>query len=252
MLGEWLELGLLALAGFVSGCVNAVAGGGSLLVFPALLGTGLPPLAANVTNAVAQFPGFVGAVFSQRGDLRANGRRLVPISVAALLGSLGGCALLLSLPGAVFDAVVPALVGLSAVLMAFQHRIRRWIGNPDQHGPDRSVLLTAGIFLASVYGGYFGGARSIILVVILVLTANAALSTLNAAKNLLGLLGSLVTVVVYALLAPVDWAAVAALVPTTLLGGMLGGRLARRLPAAALRWTVVVIAAAVALYMALD
>ncbi|WP_017976278.1 sulfite exporter TauE/SafE family protein [Actinopolyspora halophila] len=252
MLGEWLEPVLLAVAGLVSGCINAVAGGGSLLVFPALLGTGLPPLAANVTNSVAQGPGFVGAALSQRRDLVSNGRRLLSVSIAAVLGSGGGCALLLTLPGEVFDAVVPALVGLSAVLMAFQNRIRKWLGNPDQHGPDKTVLLTAGILLASVYGGYFGGARSVIFVVILVLTANATLRTLNAAKNWLSLLGSAVTVVIYALFAPVDWVAVAALVPTTLLGGVIGGKVAQRLPAAGLRWTVVVIAAAVAIYMAVD
>ncbi|SFT76276.1 hypothetical protein SAMN04487904_107243 [Actinopolyspora lacussalsi subsp. righensis] len=252
MLPEWLELSLLVLVGFLSGGVNAVAGGGSLLVFPALLGTGLSPLAANVTNAVAQGPGFIGAALGQRRDLARNGSRLLPTSIAAVLGSVGGCALLLTLPGSVFDAVVPALVGLSAVLMAFQNRIRAWLGNPDQHGPDRTVLLTAGILLASVYGGYFGGARSVILVVVLVLTANAELRILNAAKNWLSLLGSLVTLVIYALLAPVDWAAVLTLIPSTLLGGYLGGKVARRLPPTLLRWLVVVIAAAVAVYLAVD
>lgn len=248
----WLELVLLAVVGFASGGINAVAGGGSLLVFPALLGTGMTPLVANVTNSVAQGPGFVGAAYSQRRDLRENGRRLIATSIAAVLGSVGGCALLLTLPGEVFDAVVPALIGLSAVLMAFQNRIRGWLGNPDQDGPDKTALLTAGIFLASVYGGYFGGARSVILVVILVLTANASLRTLNAAKNWLSLLGSAVTLIVYAFLAPVDWAAVLTLIPTTLLGGLVGGKVARRLPATALRYVVVVVAATVAIYMAVD
>ncbi len=191
-------------------------------------------------------------MLGQRHGLADNGRRLIPTSIAAVLGSAVGCALLLTLPGSVFDMVVPALVGLSAVLMAFQHRIRKWLGNPDSHGPDKTVLLTAGIFLASVYGGYFGGARSVILVVILVLTANAALRTLNAAKNWLSFVGSAVTLLIYALVAPVDWLAVLMLVPTTLLGGFVGSKLASRLPSTALRYTVVVIAAAVAVYMFLD
>jgi uncharacterized membrane protein YfcA len=248
----WLEVVVLAAVGFLSGVFNAVAGGGSLLVFPALLATGMPPLIANVTNSVAQGPGFVGAAWSQRDDLSGNRRRVVRTSVAAALGSVIGCGLLLVLPGEVFDAVVPALVGLSALLMAFQNRIRVWLGNPDPHAPDKSALLSIGIFLASVYGGYFGGARSVILIAILVLAANDTMRRLNALKSWLGLIGSAATFVVLALIAPVDWRAVLLLVPTTMLGGFLGGKIAQRLPATALRYVVVVIAAGVAIYMVLD
>lgn len=250
MFSEWIELGLLVVVGFLSGAVNAVAGGGSLLVFPALLATGMPPLVANVTNSVAQGPGFVGAAVSQRADLSGNRRRLWLTSAAAAVGSTLGCVLLMVLPGEVFDAVVPALVGLSAVLMAFQGTIKRWLGQPEEGGPDRLWTLTAGIFLASVYGGYFGGARSVILIALLVLAVNDSMRRLNALKSWLGLIGSAVTFVVYAIIAPVDWAAVLMLVPTTVLGGFFGGKLAQRLPAALLRYVVVAIAAAVALYMA--
>lgn len=250
MFSEWIELGLLVVVGFLSGAVNAVAGGGSLLVFPALLATGMPPLVANVTNSVAQGPGFVGAAVSQRADLSGNRRRLWLTSAAAAVGSTLGCVLLMVLPGEVFDAVVPALVGLSAVLMAFQSTIKRWLGQPEEGGPDRLWTLTAGIFLASVYGGYFGGARSVILIALLVLAVNDSMRRLNALKSWLGLIGSAVTFVVYAIIAPVDWAAVLMLVPTTVLGGFFGGKLAQRLPAALLRYVVVAIAAAVALYMA--
>ncbi len=255
MLTGWLELVLLGVAGFLSGMINAVAGGGSLLVFPALLSTGMSPLVANVTNSVAQGPGFVGAVTGQRRDLRDNRRRLVPTSIAAALGSTIGCFLLLTLPAAVFDAVVPALIGLSAVLMALQTRIKKWLGGPaggDGAGRDRTVLLTAGIFLASIYGGYFGGARSVILIVVLALTAHAPLGKLNAAKNWLSLVGSAVTLLVYALLAPVQWLAVLLLIPTTLVGGYLGSKVAQRLPSTALRYLVVAIAATVAIYMLVD
>lgn len=249
---EWLEIVLLVVVGFFSGSINAVAGGGSLLVFPALLATGMSPLVANVTNSVAQGPGFVGAAFGQRADLSGAKRRMLLTSLAAAVGSAIGCVLLLLLPSSVFDAVVPALVGLAAVLMAFQNKIRSWLGNPDPSGPDRTVLLTIGIFLASIYGGYFGGARSVVLIALLVLTANDTMRRLNALKSWLGFIGSAVTFVVLALIAPVDWIAVLTLVPTTLLGGFLGGKLARKLPPALLRYTVVVIAAGVAIYMALD
>ncbi|MEV4731576.1 sulfite exporter TauE/SafE family protein [Saccharopolyspora sp. NPDC049426] len=252
MFTDWFELALLVVVGFLSGAVNAVAGGGSLLVFPALLATGMPPLVANVTNSVAQGPGFVGAAVSQRDDLTGRPRRLWTTSIAACVGSALGCALLMVLPGEVFDAVVPALVGLSAVLMAFQNTIRKWLGSPAEGAPDRTVLLTVGIFLASIYGGYFGGARSVILIAILVLAATDSMRRLNALKSWLGMIGSAATLVVYALIAPVDWVAVAMLVPTTVIGGYAGGKLAQRLPSTLLRYLVVVIAAGVAIYMVLD
>ena len=252
MFTDWFELALLVVVGFLSGAVNAVAGGGSLLVFPALLATGMSPLVANVTNSVAQGPGFVGAAVSQRNDLTGNARRLWSTSIAACLGSAIGCALLMVLPGEVFDAVVPALVGLSAVLMAFQNTIRKWLGTPAEGAGDRTVLLTVGIFFASIYGGYFGGARSVILIAILVLAATDSMRRLNALKSWLGMIGSAATLVVYALIAPVDWVAVAMLVPTTVIGGYAGGKLAQRLPSTLLRYLVVVIAAGVAIYMVLD
>ncbi|GAA2810780.1 sulfite exporter TauE/SafE family protein [Saccharopolyspora taberi] len=252
MFTEWFELAVLVVVGFLSGAINAVAGGGSLLVFPALLATGMTPLVANVTNSVAQGPGFIGAAFSQRTDLGGNRRRLVSTTIAAVVGSVLGCVLLLVLPGSVFDAIVPALIGLAAVLMAFQNTIRRWLGNPDVDAPDRTAILTAGIFLASIYGGYFGGARSVIFIAILVLAANDTMRRLNALKSWLGLMGSAVTMVVFALIAPVDWAAVLTLVPTTVLGGYVGGKVAQRMPATLLRYLVVVIAAAVAIYMFVD
>lgn len=242
---------MLVFVGFLSGVINAVAGGGSLLVFPALLATGLPPLVANVTNSLAQGPGFIGAAAGQRQDLHGHHRRILLTTVAATTGSVIGCVLLLVLPGSVFDAIVPALVGLAAILMAFQNQLKKWIGNHDPSAPDKTVLLTVGIFLASIYGGYFGGARSVILIAVLVLAVNDSMRRLSALKNWLALAGSAVIFVVYALVAPVDWAAVLTLVPTTLLGGYVGGKLAQRLPATALRYAVVVIAAAVAIYMAL-
>lgn len=252
MFTGWLELLLLVVVGFLSGAINAVAGGGSLLVFPALLATGMPPLIANVTNSVAQGPGFVGAAAGQWEDLKGNRKRVLWTSVTAAAGSALGCVLLLVLPGKVFDAIVPALVGLSAVLMAFQNQIRKWLGNHDPDAPDKVVLLNVGMFLASAYGGYFGGARSVILIALLVLAVNDSMRRLNALKSWLGLIGSAVTFIVYAVVAPVDWLAVLMLVPTTLLGGYAGGKLAQRLPATALRYVVVVIAAAVAIYMVLD
>jgi uncharacterized membrane protein YfcA len=241
----------LLLAGLVAGAVNAVAGGGSLLVFPALLAVGFNPLAANVTNSVAQWPGYLGIVLGAQAELKGQRRRIVQTSAVAIVGSAVGCVLLLTLPGSVFDAVVPVLVLLASALLAVSPQIKRWIGAPEPGAPDRIAVLLPAIFLAAVYGGYFGGALGVIVISTLSLCAHDTLIRLNALKGLLSLVIASVTVVIFALDAPVDWLAVALLAPTTLVGGFLGAKLARRLPENVLRWSVVVLGFAVGLYLLL-
>ena len=246
-----LGLGFLLAAGLVSGAVNAVAGGGSLLVFPALLAVGFPPLAANVTNSVAQWPGYVGVVAGARHELPGQRRRLVATSSVAVFGSVLGCVLLLVLPGSVFDAVVPVLVLLASALLGLQPWLKRWIAAPEAGRPDRRPVLLPAIFLAAVYGGYFGGALGVILIATLSLCIGDALRRVNALKGLLSLVIATVTVVVFAIGAPVDWLAVAVLAPTTLVGGFVGAKLAQRLPEPVLRWAVVLLGLAVGITLLL-
>jgi len=241
----------LLVAGVLAGAVNAVAGGGSLLVFPALLAVGLPPLAANVTNSIALWPGYLGIVVGARQDLRGQCRRARLTGSVAVAGSAVGCALLLVLPGEVFDAVVPVLVIAASLLLAAQPWIRRWAGAADADGPDRDAALLPAVFLAAVYGGYFGGALGVILIATLALCTHDRLGRLNALKGLLSLVIATVTVVIFALAAPVDWLAVALLAPTTLVGGFVGVRIARRLPENVLRWCVVALGLTVGVYLAL-
>jgi uncharacterized membrane protein YfcA len=219
------------------------------LVFPALLAVGLPPLSANVTNSVAQWPGYVGIVAGARAELRGQRRRILLTSAVAAGGSAVGCVLLLVLPGSVFDAVVPVLVILASIMMAVGPWLKKRIGNPEPEAPDRLRWLLPSVFLAAVYGGYFGGALGVILVSTLSLLANDKLVRLNALKGLLSLVVATVTVVIFAIDAPVEWKAVAILAPTTLVGGFLGAKLARRLPENVLRWAVVLLGIAVGLYL---
>jgi uncharacterized protein len=242
------SLAFLLVAGLVSGAVNAVAGGGSLLVFPSLLAVGLPPLAANVTNSIAQWPGYVGIIAGARRDLRGQGRRILLTSAVAAVGSALGCTLLLVLPTAVFDAVVPVLVLLASAVFALQPLIRRWTA-PTPGMPDRLGTLLPTVFVAAVYGGYFGGALGIILIAALSLCAHDSLVRLNALKGLLSLVVATVTVVYFAVAAPVDWLAAAVLAPTTLVGGYVGARVARRSPERVLRWAVVLLGMAVGVYL---
>jgi uncharacterized membrane protein YfcA len=245
-------LTFLLVAGLVAGAVNAVAGGGSLLVFPALLAVGLPPLNANVTNSIAQWPGYLGNVAGQRRELVGQGRRIVLTSAVAVVGAAVGCVLLLLLPQSVFDAVVPVLVLLASVVMALGPWLKRKIGSPEEGAGDRMGVLLPAVFLAAVYGGYFGGALGVILISTLSLLAHDRLVRLNALKGLLSLVVATVTVLVFSLRAPVDWLAVALLAPTTLVGGFLGARVARRLPENVLRWCVVLLGVAVGIWLLVE
>jgi uncharacterized protein len=240
---------LLAAAGLVGGAVNAIAGGGSLIVFPAFVATGYGTLAANVTNSVAQWPGYVGAVTGLREDLPGQRRRVLTAAAVAALGSAVGCAVLLATPAGAFDTVVPFLVFAASLLLAFQPRIRRLVAPPEDH--DNLRLLLPVIFVAGAYGGYFGGALGVILIGVLALTVHDSMRRINAAKSVLSLVVATVTVVIFAIFGPVDWAGVAIVAPAALVGGYLGARVARRMPDQVLRWCVVAfgIVVAVLLYL---
>jgi hypothetical protein len=240
------HIALLVAAGLGAGVVNAVAGGGSLITFPALLAVGLPPVAANVTNSTAVCPGYVSSVVGSRRDLGGRAgllRRIVPTTV---VGGVAGCALLLATPARAFEVVVPFLVLGAAGVLAFQRRLRAVVGHPATPRPG---ALQAIVFVGAVYGGYFGAALGVMLVAALGLVLDETLNRVNALKNVLSAVVGLVTVVVFAVFGPVEWVAVAVLAPATVVGGYAGARLARRLPAAVLRALIVSFGAAIGLVL---
>jgi uncharacterized membrane protein YfcA len=240
------QIVLLSVVGLLAGAVNAIAGGGSLIAFPVLLAVGLPPLPANVTNSVAQWPGYAGSSLGARQDLGGQGRRLAGTSIAAALGAALGCGLLLVLPESVFDAIVPVLVLLASLTLGARPWLKRRAEGPES---DRTTGLVVATFVASVYGGYFGGALGVVLIAVLSLLAADDLVRLNAVKVVLSLVVSSVTVVIFGFFAPVVWLAVLLLAPATLIGGYLGVLVARRMPEPVLRWSVVVLGVAVAIYL---
>jgi uncharacterized membrane protein YfcA len=242
------QLIFLLAAGLIAGAVNAVAGGGSLLVFPALLAIGLPPLPANVTNSVAQWPGYVGTVFGVQRELKGQRARVISTIGVAVFGAGLGCAMLLVLPGSVFNAVVPILVILASLALAASPWLRRWIGTPEADATDRLGWLLPAVFFASVYGGYFGGALGVILVGVLGLALHR-LKLANALKSLLSALTATVTVIVFGLFGPVHWLLVAVAAPASLLGGFAGARVATRIPSTPLRVMIVVFGVAVSIYL---
>ena len=240
---------LLAGAGLVAGGVNAVAGGGSLLLFPTLVATGYSTLAANVTNSVALWPGYAGGVAGFREELRGQRGRVASLALTAVAGAAVGCVLLLATPDSAFDAVVPFLVLAASLLLAVQPRVSKLVGPPTGDHRDSGRILYPAVGLAAVYGGYFGGALGVILLGALALTVHDSLRRLNGLKAVVSLVVASVTVVAFGLFGPVDWVAVAIIAPATLIGGFLGARVARRLNDLMLRRAVVVFGVVVAVLL---
>lgn len=226
-------------AGVAAGTVNVIVGSGSLITFPTLLALGYPPVLANVSNTVGLAPGNVSATVAYRRELTGQRRRVVQLGTASLLGAVGGAALLLSLPHGAFKAAVPALVAVAALLMAFQPRIRANLDHRDRraHG---GVGLLGGVFLTGVYGGYFGAAQGVILIALLAIFIEDDLQRLNGTKNALVLIVNGVSGAVFVATTHVSWSVAGLIAFGSVIGGQVGGRYGRRIPATALRWVVVV------------
>lgn len=233
-------------AGLAAGGINVVVGSGTLITFPVLLAVGLPPVTATVSNALGLVPGAVTGALGYRAELRGQARRVLAFCPGALLGGLTGAVLLLVLPSAAFEMIVPALVGLALVLVVLQPwiaravRLRRAAGGGSAR-PARDPVLLAGLALASVYGGYFAAAQGIVYTALMGIRLDDDLQRLTAIKNVLVAVVNSVAVLVFLLVADFDWVAVALLAAGSALGGELGARVGRRLSPAVLRTLIVAV-----------
>jgi hypothetical protein len=244
------QAALLAGAGFAAGAVNAVAGGGSLISFPALLGAGYASVPANVTNAVAVLPGYLGGSLAYRRELAGQRRRIVALSITSAAGAVIGAVVLIASPAKVFEAIVPFLILASCGLLAAQPWLSKRLRPPaPAEHEHRSLRLHAGTFLASVYGGYFGAGLGILLLAVLGLTLDDKLQRLNALKGLLSLVIGLAAAAYFAFFGPVAWPAAAIMAAASLVGGQAGVGVARRLDARVLRGVIVAFGVAVAVWL---
>jgi uncharacterized membrane protein YfcA len=243
------QVALLAVIGVISGAVNAAAGGGSLIAFPALLAVGLNPFSANVTNAVAQVPGYVGIVGGYRRELEGQRDRAIGFIPFALAGSAVGIVALLAAGEGAFEAIVPVLIVGACLALLFQPALKRRLEARAAAGRGNRVLLDGGVAATSVYGAYFGAAFGVMLLAVLGSLVDDTLQRLNALNRLLVLVVNLLAAAAFALLAPVDWTAVAVLGPATLIGGFGGANIARRLSDRMLRFVVVCFGLAAAAYI---
>jgi hypothetical protein len=238
--------GLLVLAaGAASGAVNAVAGGGTLIAFPALLAVGLPAVPANTTCAVGLLAGYAGGSVAYRQELSGQGARARSLLVPAVVGGALGAGLLLALPGDAFASVVPFLVLGACALLAVQPRLAAALAARGVARPHPSWEVQLAVGAAAVYGGYFGAGLGVVLLAVLGVLVPDDLQRLNALKGLQSLLVNLVAALVFVVAGDVDWVAAALLAVGAWTGATYGVRLARRLPATAVRATVVLAGTAV-------
>lgn len=247
---QLLDYVLIALAAVAAGAINALAGGGTLITFPALTYIGIPAVAANVTNTVALSPGYLGATLAQKTEILDQRRRLWFLLPAAALGGLAGGLLLLNTSEKLFRELVPYLILLASLLLAVQDPLRRWLVARSERagrGPRHEGWAAVPIFFAAIYGGYFGAGLSVIILAVLALVLEDSLTRLNALKQAVAFATNMTAAALFLFSGQVVWSAAAVMAVGALAGGALGGRLAGRIKPATLRWVVVTIGIIIAI-----
>jgi uncharacterized protein len=237
------------IAALAAGFVNAIAGGGTLISFPVLVAIGIPPVAANITNTIALCPGYFGGVMAQRKDLLSQKRRLWQMLPVGIAGGIAGGLLLLNTPENSFRILIPYLILMSAILLAFQPLMKKMVEirlQKSMHRHTKGAMVLFVIFLAAVYGGYFGAGLGVILLAVLGLLIDDSLIKLNALKQTISLSVNVSAAIYFCFSDLVNWPVVAVMIFGSLIGGNIGGRTATFIKAGVLRWIVVVIGLVVA------
>jgi uncharacterized membrane protein YfcA len=233
---------LVFVAGIWAGTINTVVGSGTLITFPVLIGVGIPPVTANVSNSVGLFPGSLVGAWGYRRELAGQRDRILQMGTASGIGAIAGAVLLLVLPAGAFDAIVPVLIILALLLVIFGKRLTARLAH-TRHRPTTEVtpLLWGMTLFTGIYGGYFGAAQGVLLMGIFGVLLAESIQRQNALKNVLSGLVNLVAAIVFVITAHIDWAAAGLIALGSILGGLLGARIGRRLPPPVLRAVIVVV-----------
>lgn len=237
----------VVLISVIAGAMNAVAGGGTLLTFPALIGLGIPPLTANATSTVALWPGSASSFWGYRRELSGARRWAVGFALPSLLGGAVGAMLLLKTDEKTFSDLVPWLVLGATVLFMGQTPLNAWLKlRPREAGGDgtdqfpRPALLFCQ-FLVGVYGGYFGAGAGILMLAVLGLMGLTNIHRMNGLKNWGGLCFNAVASITFAFSGLVNWPVALSMAVGAISGGYLGSRTAQRVSQQTVRIVIVVI-----------
>ncbi len=224
-------------AAFGAGVLNAMAGGGSFLTFPALVFVGVPPIAANATSALAVSPGYLGSTLGFRRELRELPAALLGReTLLCAIGGVAGALLLLVTPARMFSSLVPWLLLFATALFAVGPALAR---HASQRGRSLHGARAPGLLAVAVYGGYFNGGLGILLMALYTLAGESRLNTVNALKNLNSFVLSLLSVAAFAWAGAIVWDQALLMMAAATAGGFAGARWARRLPAPWVRALVV-------------
>lgn len=241
----WTEAVLILLAGVAAGTINTVVGSGTLVTFPTLLAFGVPSVTANVSNTVGLVAGGLSGTWGYRREVRSCAHELRRLAPMSFVGAVVGALLLIKLPPSAFKAIVPALILVGVLLVVFGPRIQRWASanHADHESPGRRALLAIGIFVAGVYGGYFGAAQGVLLMGVMSVLLAQPLQRINGIKNVLGTIVNGVAALTFIAVSShhVNWAVAGLIAVGALIGGFLGATVGRRLPANVLRAFIVLI-----------
>jgi uncharacterized protein len=249
-----VEFALLVLAGVAAGLTGSIAGLASLVSYPALLATGVPPVTANVTNTVALVLNGVGSVSASGPELQGQGRRVLRLAVGAVLGGATGCALLLLTPSDAFERIVPWLIAGASVALLVQRppaelAIEGARAHPDHRDP---WWLPLGTFAIAIYGGYFGAAAGVMMLAMYLLTTGEGLARGNALRNVLLGVANATAAVGFILFTSIAWSAALPLAIGLFAGGRIGPRIVRRAPQTLLRRLIALAGLGLAVVLALQ
>jgi uncharacterized membrane protein YfcA len=228
---------VLLAAGTAGGIFSTVVAIASLVTYPVLLALGVPPLAANMTNTVSLVFTGAGSVAASRPELAGQGRRVLRLGVFTALGGAAGAAVLLLTPASTFTMVVPALIGGASLILLVQPRISL-LTPPAVMDARRRLALGVALFAVAMYIGYFGAAAGVLLLVVLTAAISEPLVRVNAIKNAVNGMANAMAAACFALFGDVRWKLVLPLAAGFLIGGWIGPKIARRVPAGVLRVVV--------------
>lgn len=249
------EAALLACAAFFAGALNSVAGGGSFLAFPALLFTGISPIAANATNTVALWPGTVASVFAYRRELKRPDvwRRLGPLFAVTVIGSIAGALLLLKTPEKTFVRLIPWLLGAATALFAFGARVTAPLRERLERRAGGLAVVGASVLqlVVAIYIGYFGAGAGILMLALLAIMGMENIHTMNAFKGLLGACANGTAVVTFVIAGKVVWPQALLMIAAAMAGGYGGASLAQRVDPKRIRWLVIATGCTMTFYFAL-
>lgn len=246
-----MMLVMLAGSAFLAGIVNAMAGGGTLLTFPALLAVpGINSVQANATSTMALLPGSLASVIGYRSEIKTTFRLLKWLLLPSLIGGFIGARLVSVLPVKVFDSLVPWLILLAASLFLLQAPLKKVTVAKHVSEPSKKtiVVLICCQFLIALYGGYFGAGIGILMLAALPFMGTKSIHESNAVKTVLASAINLVTVIEFIATDKIVWYYALIMAISAIFGGYTGARVARKIPAQYVRWMVILLGFSLATY----